>query len=72
MRERGLKLHHQKKQHYHQNVAPRAGAWIEIVPVLVENRKFGVAPRAGAWIEISEIKGAKTISHCRSPCGSVD
>jgi len=34
------------------NVAPRAGAWIEIVFVGRFLRRGFVAPRAGAWIEI--------------------
>ena len=51
-RERGLKsllliLHGIKK-----NVAPLAGAWIEIIIVFKCCRKLLVAPLAGAWIEI--------------------
>ena len=35
------------------NVAPRAGAWIETgLPPKVDRRSY-VAPRAGAWIETS-------------------
>ncbi len=34
-------------------VAPRAGAWIEIVLDQEQLSDLSVAPRAGAWIEIS-------------------
>ena len=34
------------------NVAPHAGAWIEINPRLYEATSPLVAPHAGAWIEI--------------------
>ena len=35
-------------------VAPRRGAWIEIIaPVIVPPARGKVAPRRGAWIEIS-------------------
>jgi len=33
-------------------VAPRRGAWIEILLRLANARKAKVAPRRGAWIEI--------------------
>ncbi len=33
-------------------VAPRAGAWIEIISDSVKAYRYCVAPRAGAWIEI--------------------
>ena len=35
------------------NVAPLAGAWIEILAYLVFVRHCFVAPLAGAWIEIA-------------------
>ena len=34
-------------------VAPHAGAWIEIRKVIVSLTKPTVAPHAGAWIEIN-------------------
>ena len=34
------------------NVAPYAGAWIEIYKLEEERDKYEVAPYAGAWIEI--------------------
>jgi len=33
-------------------VAPHAGAWIEIAHLLNEDKNYEVAPHAGAWIEI--------------------
>ena len=33
-------------------IAPRAGAWIEIVEADDPEYPEGIAPRAGAWIEI--------------------
>ena len=36
----------------HGTVAPRAGAWIEILSFDAVTGKQVVAPRAGAWIEI--------------------
>ena len=36
-------------------VAPRAGAWVEIISVLFVSDAVIVAPRAGAWVEISPI-----------------
>jgi len=39
------------------DVAPRAGAWIEIAEQQYSKKKYGrVAPRAGAWIEIVNAK----------------
>jgi len=35
-------------------VAPRAGAWIEIPPVVMVRNSAMVAPRAGAWIEMQK------------------
>ena len=34
------------------NVAPFAGAWIEIIAIVVLSKQQKVAPFAGAWIEI--------------------
>ena len=38
--------------HSNQIVAPRVGAWIEILLTVDEYREYRVAPRVGAWIEI--------------------
>ena len=35
-------------------VAPLAGAWIEMLYILIQYRYKSVAPLAGAWIEIDE------------------
>ena len=34
------------------HVAPFAGAWIEIILTMMQNKREVVAPFAGAWIEI--------------------
>ena len=34
-------------------VAPRVGAWIETITLLMKSRVCLVAPRVGAWIETS-------------------
>ena len=53
-------------------VAPYAGAWIEIWQSINYNFLGGVAPYAGAWIEIRvEHELVREIS-CRSLRGSVD
>ena len=53
-------------------VAPLAGAWIEIDIVTDALTAFGVAPLAGAWIEIAFIQQTLVSLKCRSPRGSVD
>ena len=53
-------------------VAPRAGAWIEIVLIDFVNDVLNVAPRAGAWIEIEVSLRQSLGGWGRSPCGSVD
>ena len=56
-----------------QNVAPLAGAWIEILHTLMNGMKAEeVAPLAGAWIEIKKILDDFVDGECRSPRGSVD
>ncbi len=53
-------------------VAPRAGAWIEILLWnLLEIGKL-VAPRAGAWIEIFLFLLELSVYESRTPCGCVD
>ena len=52
MRERGLKCLRTGLEGREPEVAPRAGAWIEIYKINVKSMTAGVAPRAGAWIEI--------------------
>ncbi len=51
VRERGLKPKIGMRFSFNQQVAPRAGAWIETRAVILLARQYGVAPRAGAWIE---------------------
>ena len=51
-RERGLKLQFLILWWHGKNVAPHAGAWIEIETTLNSEASVGVAPHAGAWIEI--------------------
>ena len=53
-------------------VAPRVGAWIEIVDRLTDGNNGYVAPRVGAWIEIGGLGACPQIGIGRSPCGSVD
>ena len=54
------------------DVAPLAGAWIEIVYSVESPDKCIVAPLAGAWIEIYEGMDGVYVLNGRSPCGSVD
>ena len=51
-RERGLKSSLGTALANVVNVAPSAGAWIEILNASINNAKDSVAPSAGAWIEI--------------------
>ena len=51
-RERGLKLKNALNEQIAENVAPLAGAWIEIFPKILSFHAQSVAPLAGAWIEI--------------------
>ena len=51
-RERGLKYLFYPTVHLYENVAPFAGAWIEILSDFKDGTVFDVAPFAGAWIEI--------------------
>ena len=57
---------------YQKNVAPLAGAWIEIFFCFVSFDNFLVAPLAGAWIEIYLENYQRVNLFCRSPRGSVD
>ena len=72
MRERGLKYLCVMLREIKPQVAPHAGAWIEIEKALLLITDEAVAPHAGAWIEI--VSGCYLIRSlgCRSPCGSVD
>ena len=51
-RERGLKCHFSQGHENIRDVAPLAGAWIEMTTAFNEPSDFAVAPLAGAWIEI--------------------
>ena len=52
MRVRGLKYRFQVNAVRLADVAPHAGAWIEIRRQSQRGKNGGVAPHAGAWIEI--------------------
>ena len=52
LRERGLKLMSKIKRKTVKDVAPLAGAWIEMLWLQCNIFSFRVAPLAGAWIEI--------------------
>ena len=53
--ERGLKLFVSDVPPVSIIVAPRVGAWIEIMKYAPLSSPYFVAPRVGAWIEIAEI-----------------
>ena len=53
-------------------VAPRVGAWIEMIPQLASQRHCLVAPRVGAWIEITLLYGVLIAVTSRAPRGRVD
>ncbi len=53
-------------------VAPRVGAWIEMIQTSGDYRRMIVAPRVGAWIEITLSLSVALTPARRSPCGSVD
>ena len=52
MRERGLKFTSFQHVPVYCNVAPHAGAWIEILNSPPMYYSYNVAPHAGAWIEM--------------------
>ncbi len=54
------------------NVAPFAGAWIEILDASSSFSLSCVAPFAGAWIEILLRVTLYAVTRCRSLRGSVD
>ena len=54
------------------NVAPIAGAWIEMWQNVFCKTKRRVAPLAGAWIEMMRGLYHGQKSYSRSPRGSVD
>ena len=54
-RERGLKSDNGKSLEERRQVAPLAGAWIEIFHKAHDLENYIVAPLAGAWIEIAFI-----------------
>ena len=58
-RERGLKLYYSGLVDMKATVAPFAGAWIEIINLIVGMSRRTVAPFAGAWIEILYQNGAR-------------
>ena len=72
MRERGLKYTPAVLLHPSPQVAPHAGAWIEILTYAATDSPAAVAPHAGAWIEIAISGSSIRRRNGRSPCGSVD
>ena len=54
------------------DVAPFAGAWIEILLHLIYSISYYVAPFAGAWIEIGTLLNYESAQKGRSLRGSVD
>ncbi|MNY61935.1 hypothetical protein D3C86_1986840 [compost metagenome] len=72
MWERGLKYKIASEAYAFAEVAPYAGAWIEIIHPGLHGLCVIVAPYAGAWIEMA---GSTPRPHWfirRSLCGSVD
>ena len=55
-----------------EDVAPRAGAWIETSVRRVLLLLCGVAPRAGAWIETQIGRNVLVMRSRRPPRGGVD
>ena len=55
MRERGLKFSNLLLVLLFLEVAPHAGAWIEIISDGLDRCEYCVAPHAGAWIEIRKV-----------------
>ena len=53
-------------------VAPRAGAWIETLTNWTKYFYIAVAPRAGAWIETVSWPPWGPAYCRRTPCGCVD
>ena len=71
-RGRGLKLKEYGFEYGDDDVAPLAGAWIEIPQFPEVPYQVSVAPLAGAWIEIKSGGEKVKASLCRSPRGGVD
>ena len=59
---RGLKFAKKNISKKQENVAPRAGAWIEIKRQANGVGVEPVAPRAGAWIEIKAIAFSASVA----------
>ena len=57
--ERGLKSFVDQGVQDHHQVAPRVGAWIEIMLWKHNHCLLLVAPRVGAWIEINRCRGGE-------------
>jgi hypothetical protein len=71
-RGRGLKHFRQARKRRVEDVAPRAGAWIETGIVRNIHPVIDVAPRAGAWIETVALWQRLGCCLCRPPRGGVD
>ena len=57
---RGLKFIDKIQKIMFNTVAPRVGAWIEIMLLTADSINALVAPRVGAWIEIYQNTNACT------------
>ena len=71
-RERGLKYADADVGDCRLDVAPHAGAWIEMRKGWTKIKLAPVAPHAGAWIEIYPRVAKYSAAGSRSPRGSVD
>ena len=71
-RERGLKYEYPRRHQDDDEVAPYAGAWIEIGGQPCGLLPADVAPYAGAWIEMLDLLPRSHLRKCRSLRGSVD
>ena len=60
-RERGLKYIRDDTVSTPEEVAPLAGAWVEIDQTAADAKKTGVAPLAGAWVEITILNTIKNV-----------
>ena len=72
MRECGLKLIIVVEEVGDCGVTPHAGVWIETSNKGFSSSSDLVTPHAGVWIETPFLQSRLIISHCHSPCGSVD
>ena len=60
----------QQAKNLEAQVAPHAGAWIEIVSPTDFRSRFKVAPHAGAWIEMSIIPRLRASTYVAPHAGA--